>query len=59
MTPHSQESAQTVTVQTTSPWTEIYQPAHMVQENAMHPFKSRFDDDQQPTHTALSDAYTN
>ncbi len=60
MTPHPQESTRTAAMQATSPWTDIYQPAQADQENNTHPFKARFDDDdQQPTHTALSDAYTN
>lgn len=60
MTPHSQELARTAARQTTSPWTDIYRPAQTVHEDATPSFESRFnDDDQQPTHTALSDAYTN
>lgn len=60
--PPQQQSTVTVFygVYPTSPWTEMYQSDQPAQAERQPMPAPRFDsEDQQPTHDALSDAYTN
>lgn len=44
----------------TSPWTDVYAPRQSAQAEQQSLSAPQFDgEDQQPTHDALSDAYTN
>jgi hypothetical protein len=59
MPPQAQPTTPTYSVYPTSPWTDVYQPVQPTQAEQPMPSAPQFDgDDQQPTHDALSDAYT-